>query len=82
MGNVGARGKDFLIDVFCQEPSEVEEGLTSQTLNGLKATTSHWRQIASFPALKSVRCFWATSVGPWSFPSDVVEVNAASLINH
>lgn len=27
MGNVAAGGKDFLIDVFCQEPSEVEEGL-------------------------------------------------------
>lgn len=84
MGNVRAGDQDFLIDVFCQEPFEVEKGPTSQTLSGLMATfpRSYWRQIASFPASKPVSCFWETTVGPWSFPSDVVEVNAASLINH
>lgn len=84
MGDVGTGGQEVLIDVFCQEPFEVGEGPTSQTLNGLKATfpTSRWRQIASLPVLKLVSCFWTTAVGPGSFPSDVVEVNATSLINH
>lgn len=84
MGNVGAGDKDFLIDVFCQDPSGVEEGPTSQTFNGLKATfpLSYWRQIASFPASKLVRCFWVTAVGPRPFASDKAEVSAASLINH
>lgn len=45
MGGVGAEGEEVLIDVFCQERFEVGEGLTSQTLNGLKAVfpTSCWR---------------------------------------
>lgn len=84
MGNVGVGVEEFLIDVFCQGLFEAGERPTSQTLNGLKATfpTSCWRQIASFPVLKPVSCFWASAVGPWSFPSDVVEVNAAGLIKH
>ena len=44
-GGVGAGGEEVLIDVFCQEPFEVGEEPTSQTLNGLKAIfpTSCWR---------------------------------------
>lgn len=38
MGSEGAGDEGFLIDVLYEEPFEVEEGLTSQTLNGLKAT--------------------------------------------
>lgn len=69
MGNAGAGDEDFLIDVFCQELFEVEERLTSQISNKLKATfpTSCRRQIASFPALEAVSCFWENAVSPWSF---------------
>lgn len=41
MGNVGSGDEEFLIDVFCQRLFEVEEGPTSQTLNGLKANISY-----------------------------------------
>lgn len=69
MGSEGAGDGEFLLDVFYEEPFEVEEGPTSQTLNGLKPTfpTSCWRQIASFPVLKPVSCFWAAAVDPGSF---------------
>lgn len=64
---MGACGEEVLIDVFCQEPFEVEGGPTSQTSTGLKATvpTSCWRQTVSFPVLNPVSLLLDDCSGPW-----------------